>query len=167
MGTARSRVGLHRFKLASRSRFSARHRACEARLRPLVGPCFLGDETTLGLAEALIHDLPPGTPVTGALELAAPDTGAIAATQLPLTAVVRPSEMHRGQPLLDWLAHQKLPADPRSGIIWVSGEVSSVLRVRDALRERGIEKPQVCLKAYWSVRGNAHRKQVERRDLAS
>ncbi|MCB9797145.1 MAG: siderophore-interacting protein [Alphaproteobacteria bacterium] len=121
----------------------------------------LGDETTLGLFQALAEA--SEVEVLGAVELAPEDTGAVAALGLPLEALPRGGAP--GQALVDWLTRHA-PA-PEQALAWISGEATSVLLVRDALRSRGWEKAQVRVKPYWSTLGKAHRKQLERGALQS
>ena len=111
--------------------------------------------------------LPAGVAVSGAIELAPEDAGVCAAMGLPLTPVARRGE--HGASLLTWLNEQPLLAAARGepGVIWLSGEADSVRVLRDALRARGLERPLVRLKPYWSVRGKAHRKKLERGALAA
>ncbi len=128
---------------------------------------FLGDETAIGLARALREALPANTPISGAIELAPEDRPAVAALALPLDPVARRGE--HGDALVTWLEKHihEIAERARPGVIWLSGEVNGVVRLRDTLRARGLERPTVLLKPYWSLRGAAHRKQVERRALAS
>ena len=124
---------------------------------------FLGDETALGLAQAMVQSCGPNTQVLGAIELSAHDAPAVDALDLLLQPVVR--EGAHGDALVQWLANTWLPPDP--GIIWLSGEADSVLRLRTALLERGVTREQLCIKPYWSTRGAAHRKQLERGALVA
>lgn len=122
---------------------------------------FFGDETTIGLAEALTRAIPASTPVLGAIEVQADDMAAV--TGLRLDAVQR-GERH-GDALVAHLADLELPSG--DGKIWLSGEASAVLALRQALLERGVGREQLCIKPYWSVRGKAHRKELERTVLRS
>lgn len=117
---------------------------------------FLGDETTLGLAQAL-SEATSGD-VVGAIEITEEDTAAVGALGLSLEAVTRGAT--RGEALLAWL-HAAAPS-PEGAVAWLSGEAGSVLACRDALLELGWEKPQLRVKPYWSVRGKAHRKSLEK-----
>lgn len=120
---------------------------------------FFGDETAAGLARALFDWLPAGTPRLGALELDPTNLGLVEALELDIAELTR--EGSYGDRLVEWLHDSTLPEG--EGVVWLSGEVSSVVRLRDALRERGVVTPQVRLKPYWSLRGTAHRKTVEAR----
>lgn len=117
---------------------------------------FYGDETAIGLAEIIHAQLAPGTPFLGAISADPDDLGAV--SYLPLDGVAR-TEDH-GVALVEHLAGAELPAG--DGIIWLSGEASAVLALRAALLERGVPRKQLRIKPYWSVRGKAHRKQLER-----
>lgn len=117
---------------------------------------FYGDETTLGLAERLLGTLPEGTKIFGAIETT--DADAIAVDELPLDAVVRSGE--HGPALTRHLGSVELPVG--AGVVWLSGEASSVLALRKALLERGVSREQLRIKPYWSLRGKAHRKELER-----
>lgn len=117
---------------------------------------FYGDETTLGLAEAITDALGPDTPVFGAIEVTPEDRPAV--DPLRLDAVVR--EGNYGSALVGHLAAASLPEGP--GMVWLSGEAGSVLALRGALLERGLTRQQLRIKPYWSLRGKAHRKELER-----
>ena len=117
---------------------------------------FYGDESTLGLAERLLGTLPESTPIFGAIEITEVD--AIAVEELPLDAVLRHGE--HGPALTRHLAGVELPPGP--GVVWLSGEASSVLTLRQALLDRGLTREQLRIKPYWSLRGKAHRKELER-----
>lgn len=123
---------------------------------PVPWAAFYGDETALGLAEAILAALEPDTPVLGAIEAAPEDCAAIEA--LPLDAVIR-GDSH-GDALVAHLADATLPQGP--GVVWLSGEASSVLALRQALLDRGLVRKQLRIKPYWSLRGKAHRKELER-----
>jgi NADPH-dependent ferric siderophore reductase len=119
---------------------------------------FLGDESALGLGLAMLSTLPANTRVSGAVELALDDAPAIAGLGLSLDAAVR-TQQH-GEALLDWLRSADLPAG--QGAVWVSGEAGSVMALRDALLDRGLQREQILIKPYWSLLGHAHRKRLER-----
>lgn len=119
---------------------------------------FHGDETTLGLARALIDALEPGVEVAGGIELARPDLAAVQALELPLAAVER-----RGAHGVAALEHAStVPIGDGRGVIWLSGHADSVRALRDHYRARGVDPSDICVKPYWSDRGHAHRKQLER-----
>lgn len=115
-----------------------------------------GDETAIGLAEALFAALRPGTPTLGAIETLADETQA--AGHLPLVAVPRGNQLGAG--LVEHARTTSLPAGP--GVIWLSGEATSVLALREVWLERGVPRDRLRIKPYWSVRGKAHRKTLER-----
>ena len=121
---------------------------------------FYGDETTLGLAEAITDALGPDTPVLGAIEVTPEDRAAV--EPLRLDAVVRDGD--HGTALVSHLADASLPEGP--GMVWLSGEAGSVLALRGALLERGLTRGQLRIKPYWSLRGKAHRKELERTVLS-
>lgn len=117
---------------------------------------FYGDETTIGLVEAIAEALPAGTPLLGAVEV---HGGDLAATgHLPIDGVTRNGT--HGPALVQHLAQAPLPDG--EGIVWLSGEAGSVLALRKALLDRGLERRQLRIKPYWSRKGKAHRKQLER-----
>lgn len=122
---------------------------------------FFGDETTLGVAKALTEALPDSTPVFGALEVEASDRNGVEALSLRVPAVTRGSR--RGESLLRALSETRLPEG--EGIVWLSGEADSVLDLRRALLRRGLRRSQLLTKAYWSAKGSAHRKMLERTAL--
>lgn len=116
----------------------------------------LGDETTLGLFLALAEAF--AGEVRGAVELAAEDLGAVAALGLTLQALPR-GEAH-GASLLEQVRAAR--PSPEGAVAVISGEATSVLGARDALLAAGWSKAQIRAKPYWSLRGKAHRKQLER-----
>lgn len=117
---------------------------------------FYGDETAIGLAEAILDALPAGVVPLGALELA--DADLRAADALPLDAVRRDAE--HGPALVHHLETLAVPAG--EGLVFLSGEASSVLSLRAVLLDRGLSRQQLRIKPYWSVRGKAHRKRLEK-----
>ncbi|MEE9381923.1 MAG: SIP domain-containing protein [Nannocystaceae bacterium] len=116
----------------------------------------LGDETTLGLARALLDVAAPMTHIHGALECAPNDLVAIAALDLPLEGVAR--QAAHGEALATWLQTFAIPAGP--GRIWLSGEADMAARLRDTLVERGVDRSFIQFKPYRSTRGTRHRKAV-------
>ena len=116
---------------------------------------FLGDESTIGLADAVLGALPDDVQIVGAIELDMEDAQAVEACGLPLMAAIR--EGAHGDVLLRWLQNHALPDG--QGMIWVSGEAITVRALRDALAEGPTrDDVEFVMKAYWSCRGHAHRK---------
>jgi len=122
---------------------------------------FYGDETAIGLAEALFASLSPGTPTFGAIETHADD--AAAGEHLDLVAVSRRSEPGTG--LVEHARAVELPDGP--GVIWLSGEATAVLALREVWLARGVSRDRLRIKPYWSIRGKEHRKTLERTVLRS
>ena len=118
---------------------------------------FLGDETTIGLAAALLESLPESVPVDGVIELDEADCGALRAFGLPLG--VAPRKERHGTALLNWLQDTDLPGG--NGVVWLSGESVSVRALKEVLLERGLERNQLKIKSYWSTKGHAHRKALQ------
>jgi len=119
---------------------------------------FLGDETTIGLAMACLESLPSEVPVSGAIELSAADAGSLQSLDLPLLPAIR-GEVH-GEALLSWLSEWSQPAG--EGVVWLSGEAGSVMALRRALLARGVARSALKIKPYWSTKGHAHRKELQR-----
>ena len=119
---------------------------------------FLGDETAIGLAMACFDWLPSSVPISGAIELAAEDAGALSALKLPLKPVIRGDLC--GEALTSWMSEHSLPLG--DGVIWLSGEAGSVLALQKALRARGVARSTMKIKPYWSTKGHAHRKELQR-----
>lgn len=124
---------------------------------------FLGDETTLGLAVALIDALPPEASILGALELAPGDVVAADRLRLPLPTIAR--EGGYGDVLRAWLADTEIPSGP--GVVWLSGHAGTVVSLRQALLGRGVPRSLIKVKAYWSDHGHTHRKMLERTHLGA
>ncbi|MFK7984860.1 MAG: siderophore-interacting protein [Sandaracinaceae bacterium] len=119
---------------------------------------FYGDETAVGLAEFIVAQQ-PGAHVWGALSLARPELPI--ADRLPLDGVLRGEE--HGPALVRHLEAMGRP--PGDGVVFLSGEAGAVLQLRAALLAMGIARAQMRIKPYWSVRGKAHRKQLEKTAL--
>lgn len=118
---------------------------------------FLGDETTLGLSMALLNAIPSTVHRFGAVELASQDLKAVSKLQLPLNPIQR--DEHHGYALLQWLSLVNIPDG--EGVVWISGEVQMVRNLRLALITRGLRPEQIKVKAYWSLKGHAHRKTLQ------
>ncbi|MEM1034466.1 MAG: siderophore-interacting protein [Myxococcota bacterium] len=132
---------------------SLRTTAGSGSLRPL----FLGDETALGLMCALVDGLSAAARPFGAVEVAAEDVDAVAALDLPLTAVPRVG--NHGEATRAWLRDADLEGVDGG---WLSGEVDAVAAWVDDVVARHVPRQAIRAKAYWSVRGHDHRKRVER-----
>jgi NADPH-dependent ferric siderophore reductase len=118
---------------------------------------FLGDETTIGLAAALLESLPGSVDIDGVIELDESDCGALRAFGLPLGVALRKGP--HGQALLDWLEDTELPSG--DGVVWLSGEAETVRALKTVLLDRGMERSQLKIKPYWSIKGHAHRKAIQ------
>ena len=119
---------------------------------------FLGDETTIGLAVGLLESLPPHVKIHGAIELAAADIPSLDQLALSLAPAIRTE--YYGEALHNWLDDFSPPQG--NGVVWLSGEVSSVRSLKGTLLNRGFSRTQLKIKPYWSVRGHAHRKALQR-----
>ena len=119
---------------------------------------FLGDETTIGLAISLLEGLPSSVKIFGAIELCEQDRGCLKSLDLKLPPAIRTDE--HGQPLLSWLNSHTIQEG--NGLIWLSGEVSSVRVLKQTLLSRGLKRTQINIKPYWSLHGHKHRKVVQR-----
>ena len=118
---------------------------------------FLGDETAIGLAKALLAPLPESVQILGAIEVDESDSQAIHDYGLPLAAAIRNGA--HGDALLEWLRNTEFP--PGEGMIWVSGEATSAKAIKDVLVERNPPNVQFKMKPYWSCKGHAHRKAMK------
>ncbi|MEC9388483.1 MAG: siderophore-interacting protein [Myxococcota bacterium] len=123
---------------------------------------FLGDESTIGLATALMESLPAAVQKLGAIELDAVDVPSLEAFGLPLDPAIRCGE--HGDALQGWLREVALPGG--EGVVWVSGEALAARGLRESLMQRKPDGIQFHLKAYWSSRGHAHRKALEQEQAA-
>ena len=119
---------------------------------------FLGDETTLGLSMALLNSLSDKVEKVGAIELDSQNLVAVSTLQLPLTPIQR--DGRHGYALLQWLSQIQIPDG--HGIVWISGEVQLVKNLRLALITRGLIPEQIKAKPYWSLKGHAHRKTLQK-----
>ncbi len=120
---------------------------------------FLGDETYIPAALALLEALPRGRRGWAALEV----EGAEDEQPLDPAAEVELQWLHRGavrpgdgSRLWDWL--EARPQRGGTGHFYVAAEVSVALGLRDRLLRLGVSRNQVSAKAYWSrTRANAPR----------
>ena len=115
---------------------------------------FLGDETAIGLAKALLSPLPDSVQILGAIEVDASDAQAVQDFGLPLTSAIRNGA--HGDALLAWLRDTEFPDG--EGMIWVSGEATAAKAIKQVLIERNPPNVQFNMKPYWSCKGHAHRK---------
>ena len=116
---------------------------------------FAGDESSLAAVFAMASALPGGTPGTVILEVPEPADE----QDLDVAADVSLRWLHRaggaGDPaaLVAALASVSLPPGP--GHVYLFGEATVVLRLREVAAERGLSGDQVSAKAYWG-RGRAN-----------
>lgn len=125
--------------------------------QPLEWCLFLGDETTLGLSMALLNALPKTVRRFGAIEMESEDLGALSVLQIPLNPIQR--DEYYGYALIQWLSLVSIPDG--EGVVWISGEAQMVRNLRLALITRGLRPEQIKVKAYWSLKGHAHRKTLQ------
>jgi len=119
---------------------------------------FMGDETTIGLAQALLNDLSDDISISGAIEVDMVDHMSVSAARLPLQSAIRNGE--HGVALRRWLSRSELPEGP--GIVWLSGDAGTVRDLKRDLLRMGLERSQIRLKPYWSVKGHGHRKVIQK-----
>lgn len=123
---------------------------------PVSWAMFFGDETTLGLLEALktsgITDQ-----VIGAVELEPGAMGVLEPVGLGVREVTR--QMERGEAIIAYAREVEIPDD--EGVFWLSGEADSVVAIRKILLERGVARSRMHIKTYWSTRSKARRKQLD------
>lgn len=106
---------------------------------------FLGDETCLGLFQAMIRVLPSPLRMLGAVEVEPGAEDWPARAGVPLTAVVRTSS--RGLALSAWLQHNILPG----ATCYLAGHAGSIVALRKQLLERhGCSRRSLRSKAYWA-----------------
>ena len=126
--------------------------------KPIDWCLFLGDETTLGLSMALLNALPKTVRRFGAIELNSQDLGAVSTLKLPLNPIQR--DEYHGYALLQWLSLVNIPDG--NGAVWISGEAQMTRNLRLALVTRGLDPEQINVKPYWSLKGHAHRKTLQK-----
>lgn len=122
---------------------------------------FFGDETTIGLAQALKDALPTDVEMHIAIELEAEDQDALKQLPISMQPIVR--EGIHGTTLLQHAKQLTIPEG--DGAIWLSGEANTVLSLRTFFLSQGLERSQLLIKPYWSIKGKADRKQLERTQL--
>ncbi|AGC48504.1 hypothetical protein MYSTI_07232 [Myxococcus stipitatus DSM 14675] len=106
---------------------------------------FLGDETCLGLFQAMIRALPSPLRLLGAVEVAPGAEDWLARTGVPLTAVARRAS--RGEALSAWLEQNVLPG----ATCYLAGHAGSIVALRKQLLERhGCARRSLRSKAYWA-----------------
>ena len=119
---------------------------------------FLGDEPTIGLAISLLEKLPDSVQKYGAIELDQEDRACLDNIDLALHPAIRNGD--HGSSLLEWLS--TINTLEGSGVVWLSGEVTSVRMLKQALLDKDLDQVQIILKPYWSLRGHRHRKDIQR-----
>jgi len=118
---------------------------------------FYGDETAIGLAKVLVSHSGVER-ILGAIELEEASQGVVEASGLELDEVTKHEGGETGL-----VAHLEALEFPEGrGEFWLSGEASSILALRESILNMGVGRDQIRLKAYWSMRGKAHRKELER-----
>lgn len=117
---------------------------------------FMGDESAMPAIAAMTESLPPDVDATLIIEVPEPDDE----QEISTRASTRVSWLHRlggqaGEPAL--LASEAAEVElPRgAGHVYLLGEASVVLRLREILGSRGVPADQVSPKAYWG-RGRAN-----------
>lgn len=117
---------------------------------------FMGDESAMPAIIAMTESLPPDTDATLVIEVPDPDDE----QEITAGARTRVSWLHRlgaraGEPAL--LAREAAEVElPRgAGHVYLFGEATVVLRLREILATRGVPADQVSPKAYWG-RGRAN-----------
>jgi NADPH-dependent ferric siderophore reductase len=117
---------------------------------------FMGDESAMPAMLAMTESVPAGSAATLVIEV--PDPGD---EQEILTAArTRVSWLHRldgnaGEPALLAAEAAEVELPPGAGHVYLLGEASVVLKLREILGSRGIAADQVSPKAYWG-RGRAN-----------
>lgn len=119
-------------------------------IRHLAGPlAFLGDETAIGLAYALIHQN-PSRRVVCHFEVDDATAAREAAQKLGIVAVCtlharQPADMH-----LDAMEDGLVGGGGDTAHFVLSGKAGTVQQLRQALRQRGIPSSRILAKAYWA-----------------
>ncbi|NTX54999.1 siderophore-interacting protein [Myxococcus sp. CA039A] len=108
---------------------------------------FLGDETCLGLFQAMIRALPSPLRLLGAIEVEPGAEDWLERVGVPLTAVTREHGQPRGEALRAWLGRNVLPG----ATCYLAGHAGSIVTLRKELLERhGVSRRSVRSKAYWA-----------------
>lgn len=117
-------------------------------VRHIAGPLVLcGDETTIGLAHALIHEN-PSRHVVCHFEVDDLADGRAAAAGLGIGAAIT---FHARQPGDGHLAAlEDGLADGGNAHFVLAGKVGTVQRLRQTLRQRGVASARILPKAYWA-----------------
>lgn len=114
---------------------------------------FVGDETGLPGALAMMEALPPGPVALALLEIdtpadeQAPDVADQDRLAIRWLHRLGNSEPGDASPFLDALAGTELPAG--HGHVYVATESRVARAISTALRERGLDENQISAKAYW------------------
>nr|AYM52827.1 FAD-binding 9 siderophore-interacting domain protein [Myxococcus fulvus] len=108
---------------------------------------FLGDETCLGLFQAMIRSLSSPLRMLGAIEVEPGAEDWLARAGVPLTAVPRKAGKPRGEALREWLSRNVLAG----ATCYLAGHAGSIVMLRQELLERhGFTKRALRSKAYWA-----------------
>ncbi|MCP3059405.1 siderophore-interacting protein [Myxococcus sp. K38C18041901] len=108
---------------------------------------FLGDETCLGLFQAMVRALPSPLRLSGAVEVEPGCEDWLEKVGVPLTAVTREPGGARGEALCAWLGRNVR----KEATCYLAGHAGSIVRLRQELLERhGLDKRALRSKAYWA-----------------
>lgn len=115
---------------------------------------FVGDETAVPQALAMLEGAPAGIPARAILEVETAAVGARWAAESPAAANITWVERGAGRPgdssrLIAALNERTWPEG--DGQIYISGEKTLVNEIRQALLDRGYRAEQLSPKAYWSL----------------
>lgn len=147
-----------RLEVGEEVRFVGPSRSMPAPKVPVPWAMFFGDETAIGLAQALVEGLPQGIKAHVAIEVEEGDARGLEGLPFAVQTVLR--EQEHGSALLRHLQSLEMPEG--EGIFWLSGEADSVLLLRRALLAEGVARERLLIKPYWSTRGKEHRKRLEK-----
>ncbi len=117
---------------------------------------FMGDESAMPAILTMTESLPAGAAATLVIEVPSPDDE----QEIVTPARTRASWLHRlggdaGEPALLAAEAAEVELPPGAGHVYLFGEASVVLKLREILGGRGIAADQVSPKAYWG-RGRAN-----------
>lgn len=118
---------------------------------------FMGDESAMAAILAMTESLPESTEATLVIEV--PDPGD--EQEIIAAARTRATWLHRlgplpGDPALLAAEAAEVELPPGAGHVYLFGEASVVLKLREVLAGRGIVADQISPKAYWGKgRANA------------
>lgn len=106
---------------------------------------FFGDQSGVGLIEAMTRGLPGDADFIGAVELGEGETGILGGLSPKIHPRIAPAKP--GDGLMEWLEEATLPLE---SAYYLVGNAGAISRVRKALMARGVSRRDIRTDAFWA-----------------